>query len=147
MRGLVELALSFQVLNGLSKCVRRRHEVGTEKPNRDRCGIGALERAVERGGQQRTGRLDGHAPANAVFAAGPTGMDQPDVDLVLVDVVAQQFGIDRRDSASGTARRTVQLQLTPTRPFSVPAIPRRIAGGDVVHHLVGVSLAIAGVTP
>ena len=72
---------------------RGRHR---EAEIRIRAEVGVLERTVERGGDQCAGRLDRHTAADAVDAAGPAGVDQPDVDIVLLDVVAQQVGIDRR---------------------------------------------------
>src|SRR5512139_948233 len=57
--------------------------------------VSILKRSIESSGQQRAGRLDRHAAAFAVLAAGPARIDQPAVDLMPGDVVAQQVGIDR----------------------------------------------------
>ena len=99
--------------------------------------------------KQRARRLDRHAAADAVFAAGPAGIDQPAIDLVLVDVVAQQIGIDRRvarQERRAEAGREFRLHADQTlsrcrRPWRCS--PR----GNDTSPDSAVSLAIGGITP
>ena len=59
---------------------RRRRRARRPAPRSRSSGRGGrrrVQRAVERGGQQRAGGGDRHAPAGAVGAAGPAGVDQP----------------------------------------------------------------------
>ena len=98
-------------------------EVGTAKPKYGSVRkLDVLQRAVERAGDQRARRLDRHAPADAIDAAGPAAVDQPAIDFVLGNVFAQQAPY----SAGGRGRNGAPKQVensgsTPTRPFSVPA--------------------------
>ena len=55
-----------------------------------------VEAAVERGVEQSAGRLDRHAAADAIFAAGPAGVDQPAVDAALGDPLLEQIAVDAR---------------------------------------------------
>src|SRR5678816_1469715 len=53
--------------------------------------LDVLQAAVERGVEQRAGFLDRHALANAKFAAGPAGVDQPAVDLARGDPLLEEI--------------------------------------------------------
>ena len=75
------------------------------RPDRDRhfeaevrilAELDILEAAVERGVEQRARRLDRHALADAIFAAGPAGVDQPAIDAALGDPLLEQIAVDRR---------------------------------------------------
>ena len=101
-------ALSAQVLTGSRMCGSTPgSEVGTAKPKYVSVRNSALRKlAVERRGQQRARHLDRHAPAGAVLAAGPAGVDQPAIDIVLGDQLAQQVAVDAEDRAAGTASRS-----------------------------------------
>src|SRR5271166_1920819 len=52
---------------------------------------GLVQRAVERGREQAARHADRHAPADADPAARPAGVDQPAVDVMPGDQVAQQI--------------------------------------------------------
>ena len=86
--------------------------------------FGVAQRAVQRRGQQRPRHLDRHAAAGAVFAAGPAGVDQPAIDIVLGDQVAQH---DCRTTDGSRGRNGEPKQVENSgcgslpRPRSVPA--------------------------
>src|SRR5215813_9832931 len=56
--------------------------------------LGIAQRAGERGGEQRARYLDGHAAADPVAPAGPSGVDEPAIDAVGADQLAQQVAVD-----------------------------------------------------
>ena len=66
--------------------------------------IGLAERTVKGGAQETARHADRHPAADAVFSAGPTGVDQPAIDMMLGDEIAQQIAIDR--GMRGHERRT-----------------------------------------
>ncbi len=112
---------------------RRRHR---ETEIRIGAEVGVLERAVERGGEQRARRLDRHAMADAVFAAGPAGVDEPAIDVVLGDVFLQQVGInrrmarqERRAEAGRELRHNADETLLGARDLG------GVAGEEVIHRL------------
>src|SRR3984957_10459175 len=97
-RGVVELRL---VLPGLVRIEQVRLDAGElGRHGEAEIGIGAgfcvAQRAVERRREQRARHLYRHAGADAVFAPGPAGVDEPAVDAVDADQLAQQVAVDRR---------------------------------------------------
>ena len=91
-------ALSAQVLTG-SRNVARRRAARSAPRSRNICRCGNRHCAASRSAPRSrapASRLDRHAAAGAVFAAGPAGVDQPAIDIVLGDQVAQQVAVDRR---------------------------------------------------
>ncbi len=98
--------------------------------------IGVLQRAVERGGEQRARRLDRHAAADAVDAASPTGVHQPDIDIVLGDIFLQQVGIDRRMTRQERrAEAGREFRLDADQTFLGARDLRGVAGQEVIHRL------------
>src|SRR5713101_6214931 len=91
-RGLVEVGLVAPGLERIEQVrLDARHGSRHREPEiRIRAERGVLERAVERGGEQRARHLDRHAPAGAEFAPGPAGVDQPAIDRMRGDELAQQ---------------------------------------------------------
>ena len=101
-------ALSFQVLTGSRISARHARQRGRHREAEIFVGaeFDVAQAAVQRRGEQRARHLDRHAAAGAVFAAGPAGVDQPAIDIVLGDQLAQHVAIDARDRAAGTASRS-----------------------------------------
>ena len=98
--------------------------------------LGVAQRTVERGGQQRARHLDRHAPADAVFARGPAGVDQPAIDIVHGDQFAQQVAVhgrmtrqERRAEAGGEFRLDADETLLGAGDL------RGVAGEEVIHRL------------
>ena len=99
--------------------------------------IGVAQRAVQRRGEQRARHLDRHAAAGAVFAAGPAGVDQPAIDIVFGDQVAQQVAVhgriarqERRAETGGEFRLGIGAETTlGTRDLC------GIAGQEMIHRL------------
>ena len=85
--------------------------------------VGIAKRAVQRRGEQCARHLDRHAAAGAVFAAGPPGIDQPAVDIVFRNQLAQQIAVNggvARQERRAEAGREVRSGSLPS-PRSVPA--------------------------
>ena len=98
--------------------------------------VGAVERAVERRRQQATRHADRHAPPGAVAAAGPAGVHQPAIDMVLGDEVAQQVGVFRRVARQeGRAEAGRELRLHADQAALGAGDLGGIAGEEVVHRL------------
>lgn len=55
--------------------------------------LGLVQLAVQHGLDDGAGDMDVHAPAHAVGAAAPAGVDQVDAGLVLLDLLSQQRGV------------------------------------------------------
>jgi len=96
--GLIELAL---VLPGLLRIEQMRLDAGElGRHRKTEIGVGAEFRvaqgSVERGGEERARHFDRHATADAVFSAGPAGIDEPAIDVMTRHQVAQELAIDRR---------------------------------------------------
>ena len=97
---------------------------------------GVLQRAVERAGDQRARHLDRHAAADAVDAAGPAGVHQPAVDLVLGDVVAQQVAVFRRRTRQERrAEAGREFRLDADQALLGAGDLRGVAGQEVIHRL------------
>src|SRR5262249_50650848 len=83
-RRLVELRFVSPGLEGIKQVRLNAGNGGGD--GKSEIWIGAegrgLERAVERGRQQRAGHLDGHPSTGAEFATGPAGIDQPAIDVM-----------------------------------------------------------------
>src|SRR5688572_6357765 len=58
--------------------------------------LGRVQASVERGVEQGSRRLDRHALAYAVLAAGPAGVEQPALHLTLGDPYLEQVAVDAR---------------------------------------------------
>ena len=100
--------------------------------------LGVVQAAVERGVEQRAGRLDRHALADAIFAAGPAGVDQPAVDAALGDPLLEQVAVDRRvarHERRAEAGREGRLGLGHADLGAGDL--GGVAGEEMVHRLVG----------
>src|SRR3990167_1407213 len=98
-----------------------------------------VERAVERGGEQRARRLDRHPRAFAESAAGPAGIDQPAGRLVALDQLAQKlsvFGRMARHERRAEAGRERRLRLLAEALFGAGDLGGE-AGEEVIHRLFG----------
>jgi hypothetical protein len=149
-RGLVELRL---VLPGLVRIEQMRLDAGELGRHREaEIGIGAefrvAQRTVERRGEQRARHLDRHAAADAVFSAGPTGVDEPAIDAVRADQFAQQIAVDRRMARQERrAEAGGEFGLDADQALLGAGDLRRVAGQEMIHRLRRRQLAIGGITP
>ena len=93
--------------------------------------------AVQRRVQQRARRLDGHAAAGAEGAAGPAGIDQPAIGLVLGNQGAQQvtiFGRMARHEGGAEAGGEGRLRLLAQTLLGAGDLGGE-AGQEVIHGL------------
>ena len=96
-----------------------------------------LEFSRKRSIQQRAGSLDRHARAGTEFASGPAGIDQPAVNLVIGNELAQQVAVNGgmpRHERCAKARRKRRLRLIAHALFRTSHLGGE-AGKEVVHGL------------
>ena len=82
---------------------------------------------------------DLHPVADAVGSARPAGVDQPAVDLVLGDFLAQQVGVDRRmQSHEGRSETGAEngRRFAAHSPFG-PGDLGGVSGNEMIHGLLG----------
>ena len=98
-----------------------------------------IEGAIEGGGDHGAGIGQLDAAALAVGAAGPAGVDHPDLDPVLFDLPAQQLGIAARvQGKKGSAEAGAEGRFGLGDPGFGPRYFCGIAGDELVHGLAGV---------
>jgi hypothetical protein len=79
--------------------------------------------------------LIGHAAADAVFAAGPAGTDQPAVDTVLCDQIAQHAAVDGRTSGrNGEPKQVENSGRAAPAAFRARDL-RSVSRQEVIHRL------------
>ena len=103
-------------------------------------GIGAearvAKRAVERTGHERSRRLDRHPPSDPVDAAGPARIDQPAVDLVVVDVFAHEVAVfPRRPRQERRRKAGREFRLDADQALLGAGDLGGVAGKEMIHRL------------
>ena len=142
-RNFRELAL---VAPGLDRLENVRLDAGNllrhgETEVRIGAEISAMQRTVKRGRHQPSRHPNRHAPSGAELAAGPSGIDEPTIDMVPRDQIAQKIAVNsrmqRQERRAETGRkRRLRLghALLGTRNLG------GVAGEEMIHRLRRIEL-------